>query len=93
MKIDREQLKKAIFEQNSLLPQDGVFMMEGGEVKCARRTDAGVLCELISGVELGQMLARDALFSYTESELAKWVDALDLSPLQAKVDAAAGKMR
>ncbi len=85
--VDREQLKKAIFEQNSLHPKDGVFMMKNGEVKCAYRGDEGVACELISGVELGRMLAADALFSYSESELAKWVDGMDLTPLQAKLNA------
>lgn len=88
MIIDREQLKKAIFEQNSLDPKDGIFAMQSGEIKCARRGDPGVVCELISQAELGRMLAADALFSYSESDLAKWVDDLDLTPLQARLDAA-----
>lgn len=93
MNIDREQLKNAVFEQNSPLFQDGVFMMKNGEVKCTCREDTGILCELISESELGRMLAEGALFSYTEAELSKWVDELDLSSLQAKVDAAAGQER
>ncbi len=88
MTIDREQLRKAIFEQNSLSPKDGVFMMRNGEVKCAHRGDEGVFCELISGVELGRMLAADALFSYSEAELAKWVKNMDLTPMQIKLNAA-----
>ena len=91
MTIDREQLKKAIFEQCSLNPQDGIFAMQNGEIKCTRRNDADVFCELISGVELGRMLAGDAMFSYCEAELAKWVNNMDLTPLQAKLDSAQGK--
>ena len=89
MTLDREQLKKAIFEQCSLNPLDGIYVVKTGEIKCLRRGDEDVLCELISGVELGRMLAGDALFSYSETELSKWVDNLDLIPLQAKLDAAA----
>lgn len=87
MTIDREQLKKAILEQNSLNPGDGVFMMKSGEIKCARRGEEGILCELLSEAELGRMLAADALFSYSEAELIKWVETLDVSGLQAKLDA------
>ncbi len=63
-------------------------MMRSGEVKCARRDEPDVLCELISGVELGRMLAADAFYSYTEKELAKWVNEMDTAPMQAKIEAA-----
>ncbi len=86
--IDREQLREAIFVQNSLNPKDGIFMMRSGEVKCAQQDEPDVLCELISGSELGRMLAADALFSYTEKELAEWVNKVDTAPLQAKIEAA-----
>lgn len=83
--IDREQLREAITEQNSLHPKDGIFMMRNGEIKCAMRDDPDVLCELISEKELGQMLAESALFSYSEKELSKWIDEIDISSLTRKL--------
>lgn len=86
--IDREQLREAITEQNSLRPKDGIFMMRNGEIRCAMRDDPDVLCELISEGELGQMLAGGALFSYSEKELNEWIDEIDISSLARRIPGA-----
>lgn len=87
--IDRDQLTAAIIQQNSMSPCDGVVMTRSGEVKTGYLADADTLCMLIPAPKLARMLTGDGLSSYTDKELKKWADAVDMTPLQAIADAAA----
>lgn len=89
--IDRDQLAKAIISLNSMSPCDGVMMTRQGEVKEGYRADEDTLCELIAAPQLARMLTADGLSSYTDKELKKWIEELDVAPLQAIADAAAAQ--
>ena len=86
--IDRAQLSAAIVKLNSMSPCDGVMMTRQGEIKEGYRDDAETLCELLSAPKLARMLTADGLSSYTDKELRKWIEELDIAPMQAIVDAA-----
>lgn len=89
--IDRDQFTKAVIRLNSMSPCDGVMMTRQGEVKVGYRADEETLCELIAAPTLARMLTRDGLSSYTDKELKKWIDGIDIAPLQAIVDEAVSR--
>lgn len=86
--IDREQFNAAIIELNSMSPCDGVVMTRQGVVKVGYLADAETLCMLMPAPVLARKLTADGLSSYTDKELKKWVDGLEIEPLQALVDEA-----
>lgn len=66
-------------------------MTRSGEVKVGYRADEETLCELISAPALARRLTADGLSSYSDKELKKWIEGIDIAPMQAIVDEAANK--
>ncbi len=85
--IKREELAKAIILLNGTLKYDAVVMTRDGKVKAGKATGEDTICVLMTATELAKILCEEGLFAYTEKELKKWANEIDIAPFQAKADA------